>query len=353
MVTQTKDISATHEQKAVIVWQEGKISVTFNDVRNYFCPKALDSEIVMFLKTCQSFGLNPWVREAYLIKYKADEPAAIIVSTEAYQKGAEACQEFDGYETGVILRDNTGKLEFREGSFVANGEQDNLAGGWARVFRKDRHKPFYIAINIKECQKRTREGNLNRFWKDMPGTMVRKVALSRALREAFPTRLGGMVSDAEADDIPEGQLPPAYEKPDGEKNWRKFWARVKSELGLTTEQARYLLGVGSIREDLIETGWSMEKVWDMIIQRLQEQNKPASNDETITMSSEQLSGNKAKPKRDTTTINTFGDLYQACREDFGLSSRQAVWEELNVSSQTDITETPKECYERISGAYEP
>jgi len=345
MVTQTKDISATQQEKAVIVWQEGEITVSFSDVKKYLCPKATEPEIVMFLKTCQAFGLNPWVHEAYLIKYKADEPAAIIISTEAYQKGAETCKEFDGYEAGIILRDGADKLEFREGAFAANGEANNLAGGWARVFRKDRQKPFYVAVNIKECQKYTREGNPNRFWREMPGTMVRKVALSRALREAFPTRLGGIVTnvEVETDGFPTGELPPAYERSDGEINWRKFWAKVKSELSLTTEQARELLQVESIKEELIDAGWSMEKIWDELIQHLQAENQ--SNAEK-----EQTVEGTAKPRRDPATINSFGDLYQACREDFGLNSRQAVWEKLDVNSQVDIVETPKECYERIAAS---
>ncbi|MDD5510055.1 MAG: phage recombination protein Bet [Dehalococcoidales bacterium] len=343
MVTQTKDISATQQEKAVIVWQEGQITVSFSDVKQYLCPKATEPEIIMFLKTCQAFGLNPWVHEAYLIKYKTDDPAAIIISTEAYQKGAENCKEFDGYEAGIILKDSTGKLEFREGAFAADGETDNLAGGWARVFRKDRQKPFYVAVNIKECQKYTREGYPTRFWREMPSTMVRKVALSRALREAFPTRLGGIVTDVEveSDGFPTGKLPPAYEKPDGEINWRKFWGKVKSELGLTTEQARELLQVESIKEELIDADWSMEKIWDELIQRLQVENHSNAKKEHIVEET-------TKSQRDPDTINSFGDLYQACREDFGLSSRQAVWEKLEVNSQVDIVETPKECYERIA-----
>ncbi len=56
-----------------------------------------------------------------------------------------------------------------------------------------------------------------------------------------------------------------------------------------------------------------------------------------------------KPKRDLNTIKTFGDLYQACLDDFNMD-RQAVWDELGVSSQIDIVETPRECYQRIAAA---
>ena len=142
-------------------------------------------------------------------------------------------------------------------------------GGWAKVYRKDRQRPVYAAVNIKECIKYTRTGKPTRFWEDMPATMVRKVALSRALREAFPNRFGGTLTTAEYEEIPEGQLPPAFEK-NGEPDYSQFWARVKSELGITPEKARALLEVNSIKKDLIDRGWTLAQVWDELVTRLQQ-----------------------------------------------------------------------------------
>jgi hypothetical protein len=176
----------------------------------------------------------------------------------------------------VVLKDSTGKLEFREGSLIVEEEESKLVGGWAKVYRKDRARPFYVAVNIKECQKYTREGKPTRFWREMPATMVRKVALSRALREAFPSRLGGMLTEAEYEEIPE-ELPPALEK-GGKPDWKKFWAKVKSDLGLTTEEARQLLGVDSIKEELIDAGWTMERIWDDLTLALQQAQTPTIDD---------------------------------------------------------------------------
>lgn len=55
----------------------------------------------------------------------------------------------------------------------------------------------------------------------------------------------------------------------------------------------------------------------------------------------------ALPQRDPDTIRNFGDLYTACRGDFKMD-RQAVWAELNVSSQEEISDTPAECYGKIA-----
>jgi len=261
MVTKEKQ-----QEKAIVQVgsEDQKVTISFNDVKNYLCPKASDAEIGLFLKTCQAENLNPFKREAFLIKYGDDQPAAIIIATETFVKAAESCPEYDGAEAGIILKNSAGELKFREGAFLLNEEAKSLVGGWAKVYRKDRSKPSYAAVNINECIKYTKSGKPTRFWEDMPATMVRKVALSRALREAFPNRFGGTLTTAEFEEIPEGQLPPAFEK-NGKPDWKHFWARVKSELGLTVEEARMLLGVASIKEELINQGWTPAQVWDELV----------------------------------------------------------------------------------------
>ena len=145
--------------------EEQEITITFNDVRRYLCPNASDAEIGLFLKVCQSEGLNPFRRDCFLVKYSPDQPAATIISTEAFLRAAETSPEIDGYQAGIILKpiDPKDKPEFREGSFLLDGEEDKLAGGWARIYRKDKTHPFYAAINIKECIKHTRTGKPTRF----------------------------------------------------------------------------------------------------------------------------------------------------------------------------------------------
>ena len=56
----------------------------------------------------------------------------------------------------------------------------------------------------------------------------------------------------------------------------------------------------------------------------------------------------AKPKRDPASITNFGNLYQACAQDFGLKTRKAVWDELNIGSQEQIADTAEECYRKIA-----
>ena len=59
-------------------------------------------ELAMFINLCKFNGLNPWLREAYLIKF-GTSPATMVVGKEAYMKRAEAHQAYDGFEAGVLM----------------------------------------------------------------------------------------------------------------------------------------------------------------------------------------------------------------------------------------------------------
>ncbi|MBA7539396.1 hypothetical protein ES705_31675 [subsurface metagenome] len=386
-MTQTK-VATTQQKAAVVKYKGEQITISFNDVKTLICPYATDQETVVFLKTCQSLNLNPFANEIYLIKYSENDKAATVIAIESYLKSAESNDNFNGHEAGIVLRDSGGKLEFREGSLLLPDEVEKLAGGYARVYRKDREKSFYMAVNRAECLKYTKNGNLTKFWaKDKQPMMLRKTALKRALVEAFPSLFAGTMSTAEVADtteaeyreMSEGELPPAYEKINGEKNWKRFWAKVKSELGLTTEQARELLQVESIKAELIDTGWTMEKIWDELVIALKLQKaievKPeraqvvdTKTGEIITQEEdlfgegeektgvaapaeaeiEQPTGTAApaKPKRDPKSIKTVNDLLRACNQDFKMQPKQ-VYAELNISGPKEIAD-PAEAYQRIA-----
>jgi phage recombination protein Bet len=157
--------------------------LTMQDIKDYVCPEANDSEAFMFLKLCQARNLNPFTREAYLVKYGGK--ANMIVGKEAFTRKAEQNPQFDGFRAGIITDDGVCK----EGSFLGEGQK--LLGGWAEVYRKDRKVPFRMEVSLKEYTK----GQAT--WKDMPAVMIRKVALVSALREAFPSDLSGCYDASE------------------------------------------------------------------------------------------------------------------------------------------------------------
>lgn len=184
----------------VVYFSNGnQITLTPETVKNYLVSgdkeKVTMQEVMMFINLCQHNGLDPWLKEAYLIKY-GSEPATIVAGKDAFTKRAEGNEQFNGYEAGVILwNEETGDIIYRKGSFKLPNEV--LVGGYAEVWRKDRDHSYRSEVSLDEYIGKKKDGSPTMIWRTKPTTMIRKVALVQALREAFPGTLGGMYSAEE------------------------------------------------------------------------------------------------------------------------------------------------------------
>ena len=332
--TKTQTVTAVTIKKP----DKTEVQITLDDVRQYLCPNASPQEIILFLKTCQSEGLDPWAKEIYLIKYDAKSPASMVISADVYLKTAETNDNYNGHEAGIILKDTAGKLEFRIGSFILLEEENKLVGGWAKVYRKDRAKSFYAAVPIPEYRKYTRDGKPSRFWNEMPASMIRKVALSHALKEAFPNRYSGIYTTAEFEPVPEGELPPAYKKNGGEDDWNKFWAK-QAERGIDGIKAHALLHVGSIKADLLDKGKTLEEVDEMITRALEEGEKKTEAKET-------LRADKSLDEITEGDIPSLNDVFRLCFKYWNIQPLEAL-KELGYKSMMDVIESPWECWLKI------
>jgi phage recombination protein Bet len=174
-----------------------EIKLTLATVKNYLvsgnAEHVTQQELVTYMNLCRYQGLNPWVKECYLIKY-GNNPATMVISKEAFQKRAEANPNYDGMASGIIVGSQNG-FEYRNGALALPGE--DIVGGWAEVFRKDRKHPCRVEISFEEYAGRTKDGRLNSQWASKPATMIRKVAIAQALRESFPAALGGLFTEEE------------------------------------------------------------------------------------------------------------------------------------------------------------
>lgn len=164
-------------------------------IKTYLCPVATDQEAFMFLRLCQSRGLNPFTNQAYLIKYNQNSKAVMVVGKDTFTERAELNANFDGFEAGIIVETETG-FEERDGTLLLKDEI--LLGGWATVHRKDHEKPIKAKVSMVEyTQYSKKTAKPNKQWTKMPATMIRKVALVQALRESFPSDLGGCYDSSE------------------------------------------------------------------------------------------------------------------------------------------------------------
>lgn len=167
-----------------------KLSVAI--IRMVFNPKtknghpASDQDVLKFMMLCRARQLDPFEGDAYLIGYEGQDGDqwSLITSIYAFLKRAEVSEHFEGMESGVIVQTNAGEIEDHVGDFLLDDEI--LLGGWATVHRSDRKFPNKKRVEFK------RYSTTKSRWKDDPGGMISKVAECQALRDTFPTTLGGL-----------------------------------------------------------------------------------------------------------------------------------------------------------------
>lgn len=170
-------------------------------VKNYLVSgdgNVTNQEVVLFLNLCKAQHLNPFLREAYLIKF-GNQPASIVTGKEVFTKRAHRNKDYAGQQAGIIIQKEDGTIENRIGTLKLNGEA--IVGGWAKVFVRGYDSAIESAVSFDEYVGMKKDGTVNSQWAKKPGTMIRKVALVQALREAFPEDFQGMYS-AEEMDIP-------------------------------------------------------------------------------------------------------------------------------------------------------
>lgn len=142
----------------------------------------------MIVSRCKARGLNPLAGDAYIVVRGGH--AQLQVSKDYYLRVAAAQPTFDGLEAGVVVVNKAGELVQRQGALVG-GQTERLVGGWARVYDTKRTHPSFAEVSLDEYDQH------QSLWKTKPATMIRKVALVQALREAYPNVFTGVYDESE------------------------------------------------------------------------------------------------------------------------------------------------------------
>lgn len=179
------------------------VNLSFQIVRNFItrgCKDVSDAECIMFISLCKANKLNPFVGDAWLVKYDSKTPAQMVTARDAFMKRAETRDTYEGYQSGVIVIRNN-KVEEQEGEFFLPSDQ--LVGGWAKVYRSDRKFPIVSRVRMQEY-------NTNKStWAGKPATMIQKVAEAHAFRKAFPVDMSGLYTPEEMPDVQEQRPAPS------------------------------------------------------------------------------------------------------------------------------------------------
>lgn len=175
---------------------EQQIKLTPRMVLRFMCKptksgkKATLEQALHFCMLCKARGLNPWEGDAFIVGYDTNNGPefSLITAHQAFLKRAEVHPEYDGMQSGVIVRRGTDVVE-EEGDFFLEG--DVLLGGWAKILFKNRATPTYKRLKLGTFDK-----GFGR-WNTDPAGMIVKCAEADGLRSAFPNSLGGMYLEDE------------------------------------------------------------------------------------------------------------------------------------------------------------
>lgn len=183
----------------------GMVKVTAEDVRRLLvrgnAEYVTEGEIVMFLALCKAQKLNPFVNgEVYLIKYSANDPAQVVIGYDTYKRRADDNPNFLFMESGIVVQRGN-EIVKKDGACLYPTEL--LVGGWCKVHRvrHEREVVVYKEVGFHEYNKG------KSTWKAIPCTMIEKVAISQALREAFPKDYNGLYTAEEMPFIDPGTQP--------------------------------------------------------------------------------------------------------------------------------------------------
>lgn len=192
MATTPNEVAPSKKGKAEIA----KL-ITFDDeqiqlMKDTVARGATDNEFKLFMHLAQSYGLDPFLKEIWCLKYGSNQPATVFTSRDGYLKIASRDVQMDGIQSDVVYA-NDRLTKLADGT-VEHGygqpDRGQIVGAYALVFRKDRSRPAYFYAPLAEYNAGT-----NPTWKKYPSAMIVKVAEAMALKRAFS--ISGLVTQEE------------------------------------------------------------------------------------------------------------------------------------------------------------
>lgn len=168
-----------------------------------------NKEMARIIMTCKARNLNPFTGDVVINHYnnkKTGETVCSLVTTkDFFTRRAVNNPLYRGKKAGVCVLSADGRPVKRAGSCVYTELGERLIGGWCEVYIEGR-EPEYAEVSLVEYNQH------QALWNTKPGTMIRKVAVSQALREAFPNDFNGLYEPEEMG-LSEADIEPVIEEP--------------------------------------------------------------------------------------------------------------------------------------------
>ena len=192
-----------------------KVELSRYLINNFIAPGSdfTDKQCWALINLSKARGLNPIARDCFYVEY--DGKPQVIVSKDYYLKRACKNSNYIGKENGIVILNRDGEIEMRVGTIKLDDEE--LLGGWCKVYMKNLSYPVTVTASLKEYAKMNKDGELQATWKTKTCLMIEKIAIVRALKEAMTEEFGGTYAaeefgeaeesiESKVDDIPVNEV---------------------------------------------------------------------------------------------------------------------------------------------------
>ncbi len=154
---------------------------------------ASQGEIALFFHQCVRTGLDPFVRQIYMVGRKDNRKGRVVYTIQTGIDGYRLIADRTGRHLG------TAKAVFERKVHPVTGQEDTLCvvavhknvGGTVADYSGEAWYSEYVQTNFN--------GQPAQMWAKMPAVMLAKCAEAIALRRAFPQDLSGIYTSEEMD----------------------------------------------------------------------------------------------------------------------------------------------------------
>jgi len=160
-----------------------------------------DNELEAFKHMAVMHNLNPFNREIHCVAYGSGDYRTLSIVT--------------GYEVYIRKAEESGLLQYWNVIDAPPGTPVNEYWATVVVKRKDRPTEQSWTVDYSEAVQRTKNGNVNKFWKDRPKFMTKKAAIGQGFRLFFEDVLHGIpYTAAEMPEVEDMQnVTPDFQQP--------------------------------------------------------------------------------------------------------------------------------------------